>query len=39
MKILVRCEKCGELLGIFEKAVGEINCLKCNHTQKVNLDI
>jgi len=39
MKFLVRCEKCGKLLGIFEKAVGGINCPECNHTQKVDLNI
>jgi phage FluMu protein Com len=39
MKFLVRCEKCGRLLGIFERAVGEIICPKCKHIKKVDLNI
>lgn len=33
----VRCEKCRRLLGVFEKAKGEVKCPRCKHTQKIDL--
>lgn len=39
MKIMVRCVKCGRLLGIFKETVGVVKCPDCGHVQKVVLDI
>jgi Zn finger protein HypA/HybF involved in hydrogenase expression len=36
-RLEVRCEICNRLLGVFEKAKGQIKCPRCKHVQKIDL--
>ncbi len=33
----VRCERCHKLLGVFDKAKGEVKCPRCKHIQRIDL--